>query len=307
MSDPLPGWYADPWDATRIRYWDGAAWSPHSLPQPGATDMPGGLATVGSAGSVRPWWQSRFAILTAVGGLLLGIALLAPGNHPATTADSDTAPHSSPSPTTAPTPEQRVLAKVPSVTGMNLARARQQLRARGLRIGRIERRPSAKRPGTVLDQGFYGGARVRPGATVPLVIAVLLPQVPSVVGTSRAAAIKTLEAAGFEVITRTETRTSGTAGMVLSQGPTGEARAQPGSVVHLVIAHVVPAPSSGTGSGGSTSDCTPGYSPCLPLAYDYDCAGGSGDGPEYANGPIRVTGSDPYDLDRDGDGVACES
>jgi hypothetical protein len=48
-------------------------------------------------------------------------------------------------------------------------------------------------------------------------------------------------------------------------------------------------------------------SPRLPLASDYDCRGGSGNGPKYS-GPVRVTGSDPYDLDRDGDGdgKACE-
>jgi hypothetical protein len=57
----------------------------------------------------------------------------------------------------------------------------------------------------------------------------------------------------------------------------------------------------------AASNCTPGYSPCLPPADDYDCAGGSGNGPEYADGPIAVTGSDPYGLDADGDGVACES
>jgi hypothetical protein len=56
---------------------------------------------------------------------------------------------------------------------------------------------------------------------------------------------------------------------------------------------------------GGTSNCTPGYSPCLPPASDYDCRGGSGNGPKYT-GPVRVTGSDPYDLDRDGDGVGCE-
>jgi hypothetical protein len=43
----------------------------------------------------------------------------------------------------------------------------------------------------------------------------------------------------------------------------------------------------------------------LPPASDYDCRGGSGNGPKYS-GPVRVTGSDPYDLDRDGDGKACE-
>jgi len=57
----------------------------------------------------------------------------------------------------------------------------------------------------------------------------------------------------------------------------------------------------------ASRNCTTGYSPCLPPASDYDCAGGTGNGPKYACGPIRVTCSDPYDLDRDGDGVACES
>jgi hypothetical protein len=52
--------------------------------------------------------------------------------------------------------------------------------------------------------------------------------------------------------------------------------------------------------------CTPGYEPCIPPGPDVDCAGGSGDGPRYVEGPIRVTGSDPYGLDRDRDGIGCE-
>lgn len=51
--------------------------------------------------------------------------------------------------------------------------------------------------------------------------------------------------------------------------------------------------------------CTPGYSPCLPPAYDYDCRGGSGNGPAYT-GRVYVTGPDIYGLDRDGDGIGCE-
>jgi micrococcal nuclease len=62
----------------------------------------------------------------------------------------------------------------------------------------------------------------------------------------------------------------------------------------------------GAGDDSSAGACD-GYSPCLPPAPDYDCAGGSGDGPKYAQGPIRVTGSDPYELDSEGDGIACES
>jgi len=45
---------------------------------------------------------------------------------------------------------------------------------------------------------------------------------------------------------------------------------------------------------------------CLdPSASDYDCAGGSGNGPRYT-GPVQVVGSDHFRLDGDGDGLGCE-
>jgi endonuclease YncB( thermonuclease family) len=54
--------------------------------------------------------------------------------------------------------------------------------------------------------------------------------------------------------------------------------------------------------------CHPSYQgACLdPSVSDYDCAGGSGNGPGYVKGPIRVVGPDEYGLDGDGDGIACE-
>lgn len=55
------------------------------------------------------------------------------------------------------------------------------------------------------------------------------------------------------------------------------------------------------------SSCDSNYSgACVPVASDVDCASGSGNGPAYVNGPVYVTGYDHYDLDRDGNGVACE-
>ncbi|MFN2524786.1 MAG: thermonuclease family protein [Actinomycetota bacterium] len=66
-----------------------------------------------------------------------------------------------------------------------------------------------------------------------------------------------------------------------------------------------PAPAPQTAEQPAETSCTPGYDPCLPPASDYDCAGGSGDGPEYT-GRVRVTGDDPYGLDSDGDGYGCE-
>jgi hypothetical protein len=55
------------------------------------------------------------------------------------------------------------------------------------------------------------------------------------------------------------------------------------------------------------SACDPNYvGACVPIATDVDCAGGSGNGPEYVEGIVRVVGSDIYGLDRDNDGLGCE-
>lgn len=45
---------------------------------------------------------------------------------------------------------------------------------------------------------------------------------------------------------------------------------------------------------------------CVPVAPDVDCRGGSGDGPQYVTGPVRVVGHDIYGLDADGDGWGCD-
>ncbi|KKR46473.1 MAG: hypothetical protein UT82_C0012G0020 [Parcubacteria group bacterium GW2011_GWB1_40_14] len=53
-------------------------------------------------------------------------------------------------------------------------------------------------------------------------------------------------------------------------------------------------------------NCHPSYSGCLRTdASDYDCAGGSGNGPYYT-GQVYVYGPDVFGLDRDGDGIGCE-
>jgi len=57
---------------------------------------------------------------------------------------------------------------------------------------------------------------------------------------------------------------------------------------------------------GSSPGCDPNYSGCVPIASDVDCAGRGGNGPAYVQGPVRVIGSDIYELDRDGDGIGCE-
>jgi hypothetical protein len=59
---------------------------------------------------------------------------------------------------------------------------------------------------------------------------------------------------------------------------------------------------SSAGGNSTGGGCQAGYSPCLPRVADLNCSDISD-----SKKPVRVTGSDPYRLDADHDGVACES
>jgi hypothetical protein len=87
----------------------------------------------------------------------------------------------------------------------------------------------------------------------------------------------------------------------MSPGPRLAAVAAP--LLAAVAVAVVAAPSA------NAQRCDPAYKGvCLkPNVSDYDCAGGSGDGPYYVKGPFRVVGYDHYRLDADGDGIGCEN
>ena len=78
-------------------------------------------------------------------------------------------------------------------------------------------------------------------------------------------------------------------------------------LIWLVLVGVAAVPTEAS-SAVTKRKCDPGYrGACLkPNVSDYDCAGGSGNGPYYVRGPIRVVGRDHYRLDADHDGIACE-
>jgi beta-lactam-binding protein with PASTA domain len=148
---------------------------------------------------------------------------------------------------------------------------------------------SGKTPGTVVGRSPTG-KRLELGAVLMLIVAKPLPTIPAVVGMNSGAAKQALQSRGFEIQVSLQF-SDAPKGTVVSQTPPGGTRARPGREVRIVVS--------------KGKNCTPGYSPCLPPASDYDCAGGSGDGPKYT-GRVTVRGSDPYGLDADGDGVGCE-
>ena len=77
--------------------------------------------------------------------------------------------------------------------------------------------------------------------------------------------------------------------------------------VSIAVVLLAVACGSGSTTDGTTSRCHPSYEgACLKTnAGDYDCRGGSGNGPNYT-GRVRVVVPDVFGLDRDGDGVGCQ-
>lgn len=80
------------------------------------------------------------------------------------------------------------------------------------------------------------------------------------------------------------------------------------TVVALLAGALVSLPAVTVSDGAQAKrKCHPSYKgKCLKMgAGDYDCIGGSGDGPNYT-GRVRVVGTDVFRLDADKDGVGCE-
>lgn len=215
----------------------------------------------------------------------------------------------SPSPTITPeptiTPDPVIpTTKVPRVIGLSLKQARQYATARSLDIS-IVRKYSNEPAGTVLRQALRAGERVDEGTSIQLVIARPFPHVPGLAGQKANGAKQELRKAGFTVVVQLQ-ESSTAAGTVLYSIPAAGSQVKPGAAITIIVAKAPPPPPPAPLA--QTSDCHPSYTgACLdPNASDYDCAGGSGDGPKYT-GFVRVVGYDEYGLDSDNDGLGCES
>jgi hypothetical protein len=114
------------------------------------------------------------------------------------------------------------------------------------------------------------------------------------------------DAAEAETTTTEESTTSTTAPPTTTTtvAPTTTTAAPPPPTTARPTTTTAPPPPPTTAPPAPS--CHPSYSGCLnPNSPDYDCASGTGNGPDYT-GTVQVIGPDVYDLDRDGDGVGCE-
>ncbi len=278
----VPGWYPDPFGQGGLRYWNGVGWTNDLRPV-----SPSGPAPATPADG-RAWVGPTTAVAASVVSVLLIVGL--------TLMVFNTAP-----PDRAVAPGTSASSVIPTTTSD----------------------ASVGTSSTVTSR--LTAASSPTGTSTAAAVEAMTATVPGVVGSSQAAAQSALAAAGLVVQVTTERQVSGVHGSVLSQSPAADTVVELGSTVQIVVAEVVavpvapdpgpvpkpapapkPAPSPKPAPAPAPQTCTPGYDPCLPPASDYDCAGGKGNGPKYVNGPVRVTGSDPYGLDRDGDGIGCE-
>jgi hypothetical protein len=241
----------------------------------------------------KQWWFWAIVVV---------LILIAAGAGIAETTQTEAEP-GSPTPATStttttttpsPTPETE---SVPDVVGGSVDDAMSELEAAGFTVTIETKLTNSAPKDTVLSQSEPAGSLLEPGETVTLTIATPLPKIPHVVGKTAANAKRALKNAGFEVGRVTQQTSGKRKGTVISQSPDAGTSARPGRAVSLVVAKPAPQQPSG--------DCQ-GYSPCILPGPDVDCLGGTGDGPRFVSGPVRVTGSDPYGLDGDGNGVGCE-
>jgi hypothetical protein len=107
---------------------------------------------------------------------------------------------------------------------------------------------------------------------------------------------------------RAATRTNAISTTIMSRlkGYKAAIRLTRGSSVVCASITTISVPAAATASTPQTpttpSNCQSGYSPCLPIVADLDCP----DVRALGKAPVRVTGSDPYRLDADDDGIGCE-
>ena len=132
---------------------------------------------------------------------------------------------------------------VPSVTGLTLNQAKQELKQSGLNLARTQSETSDAVPaGRATRTDPQAGSSFPVSGAVTLFISSGKPNVnvPDVTGETQAAATSNLKSAGFTVSRAHQSSTTVAPGTVISQNPAGGTSATSGSNVNLVIAQAPP-------------------------------------------------------------------
>lgn len=321
MTTQPPGWYPDPVDASRQRWWDGGAWGPHVAssgtswvePLPDASPL-----TTERAPRRMPVWAwiligaialipiillSPVVAVLALIVLITGIVALAKGSrtwlrlNSRKTAIAVTAAAAA------------VLLVTGSVSAAVLPNTGRSTNVDAAHFAGAPSQSEARR------SEESSASRQTPTPTPTPVASTREEVVTEAIPFTETRADDGALAAG-----QTQVRTPGQNGektltylVHLSDGQevsrellSDVVTTQPVTQVIANGTYVAPPPPA-PAPAQPAGNCDSNYADaCVPVDSDVDCAGGSGNGPSYFSGIARVVGSDIYDLDRDGDGLACE-
>jgi beta-lactam-binding protein with PASTA domain len=129
------------------------------------------------------------------------------------------------------------------MVGLSMRDALDALKAAGLDLGSRRPRPSARPPGTILEQSIAAGTRVSRGSKVVLFYASVPPEpvaasvaVPSMVGMSMQDALTTLKKANLDLGSRRPKSSPRPPGTIVGQSIAPGTRVPPGSKVDLSYA-----------------------------------------------------------------------
>lgn len=295
---PPPGWYDDPTRSGAARWWDGSRWTQHvqTLTPPPPAPQP-------SPPSPEPGWQQPQP---------------QPSHHQAATTQFLSPSSHEPSPRfLEPAPRswwQRRLVLVPAgVVSLVVVAA-----AMGATADSDEAAVDAG--GEELDDGIDRPVdEPSDDRTTTVLSSTATVSEPTTSTTSTTTSISAPSSTATSATTLVEVSTtvgaaasgSSTTGAPISTAAPTTAptsTAAPTTAAPTTAAPATAAPPTTTAPPSTASGCDPNYSgACVPIASDVDCAGGSGNGPAYVRGPVTVVGRDIYGLDRDGDGIGCET
>ena len=150
-------------------------------------------------------------------------------------------------------------ATVPSVEGLPLATAKQEIKAANLKVGRVVHQSSTTvEKDLVINTDPAAGSQPAVGTKVTIFVSSGKPvaTVPDVTGQSESAARATLQNAGFQVTSSTQESSSDSPGTVISQNPAGNSQAAQGSTVSIVVAKAPPTVTVPDVTGKTASQAT---------------------------------------------------
>lgn len=303
---PIAGWYLD--GQGEMRYWDGQAWTSHTAnnyphARQSEQTLPVGAVPVAEVATKKSWtrrWQFWLAIACVS---FLGIGAIAdattpesPGDPSSQSADKEdpVQPSDDPPPTTEPTKPTDPPAALLFITDQKDGDSWVASDGKEYRLGLIdtpERNEECGAEATAftrqfIDAGFTVDAYSTDthGRSVAEVLdksgkSLNVALAKSGLGNDRY--LNEFRHENPDLARRLD--------KALASAATPDCKK---------AAAPVPLVSKPSKTPKPANDCMAGYKPCLPVVADLDCG-------EIGH-PVTVTGSDPYRLDRDGDGIGCD-